>query len=48
MKDFPREEFETRWARAQDLMEKENLDAIFVTENTNYRYFSGKSDHPIQ
>jgi Xaa-Pro dipeptidase len=41
MKDFPREEFEARWARAQELMEKEKLDAIFVTEKTNYRYFSG-------
>jgi len=41
MKDFPREEFERRWASAQDLMDKQNLDAIFVTEKTNYRYFSG-------
>ena len=41
MKDFPKAEFDQRWARAQALMEKENLDALFVTERTNYRYFSG-------
>lgn len=41
MKDFPREEFETRWARARELMERDDLDALFVTEKTNYRYFSG-------
>lgn len=41
MKDFPREEFERRWASAQELMDKEKLDAIFVTEKTNYRYFTG-------
>jgi Xaa-Pro dipeptidase len=41
MKDFPREEFESRWTRSQELMERNNLDAIFVTERTNYRYFSG-------
>jgi Xaa-Pro aminopeptidase len=41
MKDFPRQEFEVRWARAQQLMDEGNLDAIFVTERTNYRYFTG-------
>jgi len=41
MKDFAREEFEKRWANAQELMDKDNLDAIFVTEKTNYRYFTG-------
>ncbi len=41
MKDFPRQEFQRRWANAQDLMVEEGLDAIFVTEKTNYRYFSG-------
>jgi Xaa-Pro dipeptidase len=41
MKDFPKEEFELRWARAQTLMDRENLDAIFITERTNYRYFTG-------
>jgi Xaa-Pro aminopeptidase len=41
MKDFAREEFEKRWGNAQELMDKDNLDAIFVTEKTNYRYFTG-------
>ena len=41
MKDFPKEEFDLRWARAQTLMDRENLDAIFITERTNYRYFTG-------
>lgn len=41
MKDFPQDEFESRWVRAQALMEVENLDALFITERTNYRYFSG-------
>lgn len=41
MKDFPKEEFDGRWQRAQALMEKFGLDAIFVTERTNYRYFTG-------
>ena len=41
MKDFPRNEFEGRWERARALMDEAGLDAIFVTERTNYRYFSG-------
>lgn len=41
MKDFPQAEFERRWANAQALMDKDGLDAIFVTEKTNYRYFTG-------
>jgi Xaa-Pro dipeptidase len=41
MKDFSREEFEGRWHRAQALMDQTGLDAIFVTERTNYRYFTG-------
>ena len=41
MKDFPKDEFEGRWQRAQAAMDKAGLDALFVTERTNYRYFSG-------
>lgn len=41
MKDFTHDEFEKRWSRAQDLMDRHDLDAIFVTEKTNYRYFTG-------
>ncbi|MCL4186695.1 MAG: Xaa-Pro peptidase family protein [Rhodobacteraceae bacterium] len=40
-RDFPREEFERRWTRAQELMARDGLDALFVTEKTNYRYFTG-------
>jgi len=38
---FPREEFELRWNRARELMEKKRLDAILVTNPSNYRYFVG-------
>ena len=41
MKDFTHDEFERRWSRAQELMDRHDLDAIFVTEKTNYRYFTG-------
>ena len=41
MKDFPQHEFEQRWERARTLMDQVGLDAILVTERTNYRYFSG-------
>lgn len=41
MKDFPKEEFAARWERIQALMERDGLDAVFVTERTNYRYFTG-------
>lgn len=41
MKDFPQGEFEQRWERARALMDKSRLDAILITERTNYRYFSG-------
>jgi Xaa-Pro dipeptidase len=40
-KDFPKEEFESRWQRAQSLMDRDDFDAIFITERTNYRYFTG-------
>ena len=35
MKDFPKAEFDQRWARAQALMEKENLDAFVVNFPAN-------------
>jgi Xaa-Pro aminopeptidase len=41
MKDFPHREFEQRWERARVLMDQSELDAILITERTNYRYFSG-------
>ena len=39
--DFPREEFETRYARARGMMAERGLDALLVTERLNYQYFSG-------
>ena len=40
-KDFPRDEYERRWTRARDLMDRAGFDALYVTEKNNYRYFSG-------
>lgn len=34
-------DYQLRWARAQELMEKESLDALFITEMHNYWYFTG-------
>ena len=39
--DFPKEEFENRYARARALMAEQNIDALFITEKLNYGYFSG-------
>jgi Xaa-Pro aminopeptidase len=39
--DFPSNEYETRSKRAKDLMEEEKLDALFITGDENYTYFSG-------
>lgn len=39
--DFPKEEFENRYARTRVLMAERNLDALFITEKLNYAYFSG-------
>lgn len=41
MKDFAKQEYHERWVRAQELMDRELLDCIFITERTNYRYFTG-------
>ena len=39
--DFPRTEFEERYRRARQKMRDEKLDALFITDPTNYTYFSG-------
>ena len=39
--DFPREEFEARYARTRALMAEMSLDALLVTERLNYQYYSG-------
>ena len=41
MNDFPKEEFTNRISRAQESLEKENIEAIIVTSPSNFRYFSG-------
>src|SRR5947208_15278376 len=39
--DFPRSEYEARYGRARALMEAAGLDALLVTAETNYIYFTG-------
>ena len=39
--DFPKEEFEDRYARTRALMAERGIDALFITERLNYTYFSG-------
>ncbi len=39
--DFPEEEYLARYARSRELMEKEGIDLLVVTDQTNCRYFSG-------
>lgn len=38
---FPQEEYLTRWQRARDHMREAGLDALVVTERSNYVYFTG-------
>ncbi len=39
--DFTREEFETRWSKARELMVEKAFDALLITERLNYQYFTG-------
>lgn len=39
--DFPRQEFQERYRRAKELMAREGLDALLVTSQRNYIYFTG-------
>ena len=39
--DFTREEFETRWSKARELMVERAFDALLITERLNYQYFTG-------
>ena len=39
--DFGRDEFEHRYRRARKLMESTGIDALMVTEEKNYIYFTG-------
>src|SRR3990170_7276142 len=39
--DFPKAEYDTRFQRARELMEVHRLDALLITEEKNYIYFTG-------
>lgn len=39
--DFPEDEYEHRYARARRLMEEADLDALLITDELNYIYFTG-------
>ena len=39
--DFSRNEYQTRYNNARDLMELQDLDALLILEETNLTYFSG-------
>ncbi len=39
--DFPKQEFEHRYARARAMMAEQDIDALFITEKLNYAYLSG-------
>ena len=41
MRGFATDEFELRVARAQILMDQNNLDALFLTTEPEIRYFTG-------
>ena len=47
--DFPKDEYENRYAKARLLMAEEDLDALWITERLNYEYFSGhrSAQNPI-
>ncbi len=39
--DFPREEYRLRWEKAKKLMERKKLDALLITDSSNYRLLAG-------
>lgn len=41
MADFPAAEYQTRCAKAQDLMARQDIDALFFTTEAELRYFTG-------
>ena len=42
--DFPREEYLARYARTQQILKRHGLDALFLTQRQNLRYFAGLRD----
>lgn len=39
--DFPQREYAQRWERARQLMRAQGIDALLITEEKNYIYFTG-------
>ena len=39
--EFNRQEYINRFLHANELMEKNDIDALFITSEANYNYFSG-------
>ncbi len=42
--DFPREEFVARYTRTQQVLKQRNIQALFLTQRQNLRYFAGLRD----
>ncbi len=42
--DFPREEYTARYARTQQTLRQHGIDALFLTQRQNLRYFAGLRD----
>ena len=42
--DFPREEYTARYARTQQSLRQHGIDALFLTQRQNLRYFAGLRD----
>ena len=44
--DFPIDEYTDRYARAQKVLKSRGIDALFLTQRQNLRYFTGLRDGP--
>src|SRR5437868_3452201 len=42
--DFPRAEYQARYARTQQVLKRRGLNALFLTQRQNLRYFAGLRD----
>jgi Xaa-Pro aminopeptidase len=42
---FSKKEFQRRTSRTQELLIKNNLDALLITSDTNYYYYTGHRHH---
>lgn len=43
---FSKREFERRYERARELMREKRVDALFITGEENYHYFTGGAECP--